>query len=58
LAINSLGVKMEFVVGIVSLLCELYSLSWSSFRSCWGQHNRVREMLFRFTCAVLLKLHG
>ena len=24
---------MEFVVGIISLSCELYSLSWSCFRS-------------------------
>jgi len=58
LATNSLGVKMKFVVGIISLLCKLYSFSWSSFRSCWGQHNRVREMVFRFTGAVLWKLHG
>jgi len=28
-----LCVKMEFVVGIISLSCELYSLSWSCFRS-------------------------
>jgi len=27
-------VKMEFVVGTISLSCELYSLSWSCFRSC------------------------
>jgi len=26
--------KMEFVVGTISLSCELYSLSWSCFRSC------------------------
>jgi len=26
-----LCVKMEFVVGTISLLCELYSLSWSCF---------------------------
>jgi len=28
-----LCVKMELVVGIISLSCELYSLSWSCFRS-------------------------
>ena len=28
-----LCVKMEFVVAIISLSCELYSLSWSCFRS-------------------------
>jgi len=28
-----LCVKMEFVVGTISLSCELYSLSWSCFRS-------------------------
>jgi len=27
-------VKMEFVVGTISLSCELYSLSWSCFCSC------------------------
>jgi len=25
---------MKFVVGTISLSCELYSLSWSCFRSC------------------------
>ena len=25
---------MEFVVGTISLSCELYSLSWSCFGSC------------------------
>jgi len=29
-----LCVKMEFVVGIISLSCELHSPSWSCFRSC------------------------
>jgi len=29
-----LCVKMEFMVGIISLSCELYSLSWSCFRTC------------------------
>jgi len=29
-----LFVKMEFVVGTISLPCDLYSLSWSCFRSC------------------------
>jgi len=29
-----LCVKMEFVVGTISLSCEVYSLSWSCFRSC------------------------
>jgi len=24
----------------------------------WGRHNCVREMVFRFTCVVLLNLHG
>jgi len=24
----------------------------------WGRHNCVRKMVFRFTCAVLWKLHG
>jgi len=28
-----LCVRMEFVVGIISLSCEVYSLSWSCFRS-------------------------
>jgi len=28
-----LCVKMEFVVGIISLACELYSLSWNCHRS-------------------------
>jgi len=28
-----LCVKMEFVFGVISLSCELYSLSWSYFRS-------------------------
>jgi len=28
-----LCVKMEFVVGIISLSCELYSLSWNCFHS-------------------------
>ena len=29
-----LCVKTDFVVGTISLSCELYSLSWSCFRSC------------------------
>ena len=29
-----LCVKMEFVIGTISLSCALYSLSWSCFRSC------------------------
>ena len=29
-----LCVKMEFAVENISLSCELYSLSWSCFRSC------------------------
>ena len=29
-----LCVEMEFVVGMISLSCDLYSLSWSCFRSC------------------------
>jgi len=29
-----LCVKMEFVGGTISLSCELWSLSWSCFRSC------------------------
>jgi len=29
-----LCVKMEIAVGTYSLSCELYSLSWSCFRSC------------------------
>jgi len=24
----------------------------------WGRHNCVRKIMFRFTCAVLWKLHG
>jgi len=32
--LTCLCVKMEFVVGIISLSCEMYSLSWSCFRSC------------------------
>jgi len=24
----------------------------------WGRHNCVRKTVFRFTCAVLWKLHG
>jgi len=28
-----LCVKMEFMVGTISLSCELYSFSWSCFRS-------------------------
>ena len=31
--LTCLCVKMEFVFGIISLLCELYLLSWSCFRS-------------------------
>jgi len=31
---NCLFVKMEFVFGTISLSCELYSVSWSCFRSC------------------------
>jgi len=31
---SCLCVKMEFVVGTISLSCELYSLSKSCFRSC------------------------
>jgi len=46
---------MEFVVGTISLSCELYSLSCSYFRSC-GVGTMVWEMVFRFTCAVLWKL--
>jgi len=32
--VTYLCVKMEFVVGTISLSCELYSVSWSCFRSC------------------------
>jgi len=52
-----LCVKMKFVVETISLSCELFHfLNLLSFM--WGRHNRVRKMVFRFTCAVLLKLYG
>jgi len=52
-----LCVKMEFVVGTISLSCELCSfLKLLSFM--WSRHNCVRKMVFRFTCGVLWKLHG
>jgi len=36
---------------IVFAFVELFSLMWC-------RHNGVRKMVFRFTCAVLWKLHG
>jgi len=36
---------------IVFTFVELFSFMW-------GRHNCVRNMVFRFTCAVLWKLHG
>jgi len=62
LAINSLLVSVSCGIGgwkwdhfafmwIVFTFVELYSFMW-------GRHNCVWEMVFRFTCAVLWKLHG
>jgi len=53
-----LCVRIAFVVGTILLSCELYSLSWSCFRSC-GIGMIVYEIVIRFTYAVLCrKLHG
>jgi len=46
---------MEFVVGTISLLCDHF-LKLLLFM--WGRHYCVLKMVFRFTCAVLWKLHG
>jgi len=51
-----LCVMMEFVVETISLSSELYSLSKAAFA-----HVRLPQLwktVFRFTCAVLWKLHG
>jgi len=51
-----LCVKMEFVVGTISLSCELYSLLWSCVRSCG-----VGIIVYGKWCFVshlLWKLHG
>jgi len=48
---------MEFVVETIWISCELFHfLKLLSFM--WGRHNCVPKMMFRFTCAVLWKLHG
>jgi len=41
-----LCVKVEFVVGTISLSCELYSLSWSCFRSCGVSTIVYRKLRF------------
>jgi len=44
-----LCVKMEFVVGTILLSCELYSFSWSCFRS-----RGVGTVAYGKWCFVLL----
>ena len=44
--LTCLCVKMEFVVEMVSFSCELYSLSWSCFRSRWSGTNVYGKWCF------------
>jgi len=55
-----LCVRMEFMVGhgTISLTCEMFSLSCSSFHLCGAGTKFARKMVFCFTCLVLWKLHG
>jgi len=41
-----LCVKVEFVVGTISLSCKLYSLSWSCFRWCGVSTIAYRKLHF------------
>jgi len=40
------SVKVEFVVGTISLSCELYSLSWRCLRSCGVSTIVYRKLRF------------
>jgi len=52
-------IMMEFAVETISLSCELCSLSEAAFVHVRpAQFCRLRKKIFRFTCAVLWKLHG
>jgi len=55
-----LCVKMEFVVRTISLLCELFFYGNVFVHVCEllsSVHNCVRKKVFRFTRAMLWKLH-
>ena len=51
-----LCVKMEFLVGTISLFCEFTFVEVFSFM--WVRHNCVRKAVCRFRCAVLWELHS
>jgi len=54
-----LCVKMEFAVETTVFRFHVNCFHFLKLLSfMWGRHNCVRKMVFRFTCAVLWKLHG